>query len=78
MPGRAADRARHSQQRRGRPLLFSQPVFPRTERHPVRDRHRRPRLCNGRADGDTGRKLALPPFLEPRRAEIEKGLKPIG
>jgi glyoxalase family protein len=25
-----------------------------------------------------GEKLALPPFLEPRRAEIEKGLKPIG
>ena len=24
-----------------------------------------------------GEKLALPPFLEPRRAEIEKGLKPI-
>ena len=25
-----------------------------------------------------GKKLALPPFLEPRRAEIEAGLKPIG
>lgn len=25
-----------------------------------------------------GEKLALPPFLEPRRAEIEAGLKPIG
>jgi glyoxalase family protein len=25
-----------------------------------------------------GEKLALPPFLEPRRAEIERGLKPIG
>jgi glyoxalase family protein len=25
-----------------------------------------------------GEKLALPPFLEPRRKEIEKGLKPIG
>jgi glyoxalase family protein len=25
-----------------------------------------------------GERLALPPFLEPRRAEIEKGLKPIG
>ena len=25
-----------------------------------------------------GEKLALPPFLEPRRVEIEKGLKPIG
>jgi glyoxalase family protein len=23
-------------------------------------------------------KLALPPFLEPRRAEIEAGLKPLG
>ncbi len=25
-----------------------------------------------------GEKLALPPFLEPRRAQIEAGLKPIG
>jgi hypothetical protein len=25
-----------------------------------------------------GEKLALPPFLEPRRREIEVGLKPIG
>jgi len=25
-----------------------------------------------------GERLALPPFLEPRRAEIEAGLKPIG
>ena len=25
-----------------------------------------------------GEKLALPPFIEPRRAEIEAGLKPIG
>jgi len=25
-----------------------------------------------------GEKLALPPFLEPRRAEIEAGLKPLG
>ena len=25
-----------------------------------------------------GEKLALPPFLEPRRVEIEAGLKPIG
>jgi glyoxalase family protein len=25
-----------------------------------------------------GEKLALPPFLEPRRARIEAGLKPLG
>jgi glyoxalase family protein len=25
-----------------------------------------------------GKKLALPPFLERRRAEIEAGLKPLG
>ena len=25
-----------------------------------------------------GEKLALPPFLEPRRAQIEAGLKPLG
>jgi glyoxalase family protein len=24
-----------------------------------------------------GERLALPPFLEPRRAEIERGLKPL-
>ena len=55
----------HSQQRPGRPLLFPQPLFPRAERHPVRDRHRRPGL---RADEPlehrSARGLALPPFLE--------------
>jgi glyoxalase family protein len=25
-----------------------------------------------------GEKLALPPFLEPRRTQIEAGLKPLG
>ena len=44
------------QQRRGRPLLFPQPLFPRAQRHPVRDRHRRPGLCDRRADGNARRK----------------------
>ena len=44
------------QQRRDRPLLFPQPLFPRTQRHPVRDRHRRPGLCDRRADGNARRK----------------------
>ena len=79
MPGRSdLTELRHPQQRRDRPLLFPQPVFPRAQRHPVRDRHRRPGLCDRRADGKLGEKLALPPFLEPRRTEIEAGLKPIG
>ena len=29
------------------------------------------------AAGAPGKRLALPPFLEPRRAEIEAGLKPL-
>ena len=48
--------ARHPQLRRDRPVLFSQSLFPRAERHPVRDRHRRPRLCHRRADGNAWRK----------------------
>ena len=40
--------------------------------------HRRSGICHRRADGNARRKLALPPFLEPRRAAIEAGLKPIG
>ena len=54
-------------ERPGRPLLLPQPLFPRAERHPVRDRHGRPRLRRRRAAGTLGEKLALPPFLEPRR-----------
>ena len=43
------------QQRRDRPLLFPQPLFPRAQRHPVRDRDRRPGLCDRRADGNARR-----------------------
>ena len=42
----APERAARPQQRRDRPLLFPQPLFPRTQRHPVRDRHRRSGLCH--------------------------------
>ena len=51
----APQRTPRPQQRRDRPLLFPQPLFPRAQRHPVRDRDRRPGLCDGRADGDAGR-----------------------
>ena len=44
---------------RGRPFLFPQSLFPRAERHPVRDRHRRPRLCHRRADGNARRKTCI-------------------
>ena len=50
----AADGFARSQLRRDRPLLFPQPVFPRAQRHPVRDRNRRPGLCDRRADGGVG------------------------
>ena len=49
-------RTRHPPLRRDRPLLFPQPVFPRAERHPVRDRHRRAGFCDGRADGERSAK----------------------
>ena len=56
MPGRSGStHDAHSEQRQGRPLLFPQPLFPRAERHPVRDRHRRPRLRRRRAAGDARR-----------------------
>ena len=56
------------QLRRDRPLLFPQPLFPRAQRHPVRDRHRRPGLCHRRADGDARRKTgaAAVPGAAPR------------
>ena len=50
------NRLARPQQRRDRPLLFPQPLFPRTQRHPVRDRDRRPGLCDRRADGNARRK----------------------
>ena len=41
--------------------------------------HRWSGLCGTDEPMETlGEKLALPPVLEPRRAEIEAGLKPIG
>ena len=54
--------------RRNRPLLFPQPVFPRAQRHPVRDRHRRPGLCHRRADGEARREAgaAAVPRATPR------------
>ena len=42
-------------ERPGRPLLLPEPVFPRAERHPVRDRHRRSGLCHRRAHGQARR-----------------------
>ena len=55
-PGRERlQQAAHPEQRQGRPLLFPQPLFPRAERHPVRDRHRRPGLRRRRAAGDARR-----------------------
>src|ERR1700731_3655086 len=74
----AAEPTGHPQLRRDRPLLFSQPVFPRAERHPVRDRHRRARLCHRRADGNARRKTgaAAVPGTAPRadrsRAEADR------
>ena len=44
------------QQRRDRSLLFPQSLFPRTERHPVRDRDRRAWLRDRRAAGQARRK----------------------
>ncbi len=37
----------HSQQRPGGPLLVQEPLFPRTQRRPLRNRHRWSGLCHG-------------------------------
>ena len=72
------------QLRRGRPVLFPQPLFPRAERHPVRDRDRRPRLRHRRADGSARREAgaAAVPGTAPRRdrggveaAGVERNLR---
>ena len=59
--------------------LFPQSLFPRAQRHPC---SRSPPTVPGFATDEPmetlGEKLALPPFLEPRRAAIEAGLKPLG
>ena len=52
----APERTPRPQQRRGRPLLFPQPLFPRAQRHPVRDRDGWPGLRDRRADGNARRK----------------------
>jgi glyoxalase family protein len=54
--------------RRDRPVLFSQPVFPRAERYPVRNRDRRPWLCHRRADANARREVgaAAVPGTAPR------------
>ena len=49
----AAGRLRAPEQRRGGAVLFPLALLPRAERHPVRDRHRRSRLCRRRADRDS-------------------------
>ena len=61
-----------------RPVLFPQPLCARAERHPDRDRDRRSRLPRRRTPRNDGaRRSPLPPFLEPRRADIERNLKPM-
>ena len=42
-------------ERPGGPLLLPEPVFPRAERYPVRDRHRRSGLCHRRTHGQARR-----------------------
>ena len=44
--------SRRALERRGRALLLPLALLPRAERHPLRDRHRRPRLRRRRAAGD--------------------------
>ena len=67
----------HALERPGRPLLLPQPLFPRAERHPVRDRHRRARLHRRRAAGDARRAAGAAALPRAARAAIEAGLKPL-
>ena len=64
-----ADHA-HASDRAEGPQLFPLGLFPRAERHPVRDRDRSAGLRGRRAGGELGQSLKLPRFLEaaPRRA----------
>ena len=55
---RLTDLAR-AQQRRDRSLLLPQSLFPRAQRHPVRDRDRRAGVCHRRADGNARRKIGV-------------------
>ena len=64
--GRAAEHTARAEQRQGRPLLVPQPLFPRAERHPVRDRLGRPGLRRRRADGQARREAGA--AAVPRRA----------
>ena len=76
--GRAPRREAHPEQRQGRPLLFPQPLFPRAERHPVRDRVGRSGLCRRRAARDARRApgAAALPRAAPRgdRGGAEAGM----
>ena len=67
------DRRRRPQQRLRRPPLLPLAVLPRAERRPVRARDGRARASPSTARSrSSGRKLILPPFLEPRR-ERDRG-----
>ena len=74
----AADRASHSQQRRSRSLLLPQPLFREPNGILFEIATDGPGFATDEPMDMLGEKLALPPFLEPRRREIEARLKPIG
>ena len=77
--GGEAHRARHARHRAEGPQLFPLGLFPRAGRRAVRDRDRRSGLCGRRAGRErSGSALKLPRFLEPRRAELEAKLPPLG
>ena len=69
--------AGHPDQRHRRSLLLSQHLLPRAERHPFELATDGPGFDVDEPLATLGERLALPPFLEPRRADIEANLKPL-
>ena len=74
----SARRDRRAQQRHRRPQLLPLGLLPRAGRHPLRAGDRRARLHRrSAARASSARRIILPPWLEPRRAEIEARLTPL-
>ena len=80
-PGRHGEGAvkaqRPSADRSDRPLLFPLGLFPRARWRPVRDRHRRSRASPSMSRAKLGHGVKLPPWYEPKRAEIVAALPPL-
>lgn len=76
--GTAVERAWNPEQWRDRSILFSQPLFREPNGILFEIATDGPGFATDEPIEKLGERLALPPFLEARRAAIEAGLKPLG